>query len=160
MGLLWTVYPEKLDDLCLDDAYQSLKGDSPAKIPFIVWLFENPKSFFALPGKIDLYRHDCLHLLLKQGFDAKGEAYVLGFTMGNDPKTRWFHVLVFKAIAFFLYPDPYRLSRKDFIDFDLGVRHGQKVCTCGLNQFDFSVWQSLSLKELREQIGLSPQLFQ
>lgn len=64
--MLWDIYPEELEVLTLHDAYLTLAGDPPSKIPFFVWLFENPRSPLALPGKIDLYQHDCLHLLLKK----------------------------------------------------------------------------------------------
>ena len=149
MGTLWNIHPEMIDYLSLEEAYRQIKGDPSSKIPYMVKLFEDPKSRIALPGKIDLFRHDCLHLLLKQGFDSKGEAYVLGFTMGNDPKTRWYHLILFKLIAFSLYPHPYRMSRQDFAQFDAGVAHGRQVATRALNEFDFGACYDISLKNLR-----------
>jgi hypothetical protein len=71
--MLWHNYPDHLDTFTLKDAYETLEGDPPSKIPFIVWLLENPKSPLALPGCIDLYNHDCIHLLLKQGFTYDGK---------------------------------------------------------------------------------------
>lgn len=49
-----------------------------------MWLLENPDSPLPFAGKIDLYRHDCLHLLLERGLSVEDEAFVVGFTMGND----------------------------------------------------------------------------
>ena len=72
----------------LREALQSMGGDPPSSIPFLLWLLENPDSPIALPGKIDLYRHDCLHLLLDRGFSLYDEAFVVGFTMGNDVQTQ------------------------------------------------------------------------
>lgn len=45
----------------LHDAVQQLMIDSQADTPSMIWLLEHPHSLIALPGKIDLYRHDCLH---------------------------------------------------------------------------------------------------
>ncbi|MGV0028486.1 hypothetical protein ACFE35_26145 [Phormidesmis priestleyi ANT.L61.2] len=45
----------------LHDAAQQLAIDSQPDTPFIIWLLEHPNSPIALPGKIDLYGHDCLH---------------------------------------------------------------------------------------------------
>lgn len=36
------------------------------EIPWIVRLLENPQSPLALSGKISLFDHDCLHILLNR----------------------------------------------------------------------------------------------
>lgn len=152
--MLWDSYPEVLEAFTLQEAYLTLQGDPPSKLPFLVWLLENPKSPFALPGKIDLYQHDCLHLLLKKGFDAFGEAYVVGFTMGNDPNTHWLHLWDFKLIARFFYPEPYRLNRLELAEFNAGVEHGRQVPFKSLNYSDFQFLQTHPLPCLREILGL------
>ncbi|OWY63259.1 hypothetical protein B7486_54070, partial [cyanobacterium TDX16] len=83
--------PQSLAQMSLAQAYNLIVGDCPAEIPFFVWLLENPDSSFALPGKIHLRQHDYLHLLLGRGFSASDEAYVIGFTMGNDLRTKRWH---------------------------------------------------------------------
>lgn len=49
-----------------------------------VWMVENPESPFALAGAIDLYDHDCVHCVLDRGLLLPDEAFVIGYTMGND----------------------------------------------------------------------------
>jgi hypothetical protein len=156
--MLWHKYPEKLDSQRLQAAYQTLEGDSPSKIPFIVWLLENPESRLALPGSIDLYGHDCLHLLLKQGFTAANEAYVVGFSMGNDAQTRRIHVWIFKLAAQFLYPRLYRLSSKDFQLFWKGFELGKKVRIKNFSQLLNYDWQSKTLQEIRLELGITNSL--
>lgn len=152
--MLWDIYPEELEVLTLHDAYLTLAGDPPSRIPFFVWLFENPRSPLALPGKIDLYQHDCLHLLLKKGFDSFGEAYVLGFAMGNDPNTHWFHLVLFQFVARFLYPSPYCLSQRELEEFKAGVEHGRQVPFKSLNYSNFEFLQAHQLPALRNILGL------
>lgn len=152
--MLWHIYPENLDQLTLREAYQTLQGDPASQIPFPVWLMENPDSPLSLPGKVSLYHHDCLHLLLKQGFNSVGEAYVVGFSMGNDRRTRWFHLWIFKLVAQFLYPDPYRFYPSDLKHFDAGARQGSNTRVLNLSQTFLSRRERTSLPELRHVFGL------
>ncbi len=98
----------------LRDALAAMQGDASDSIPFLVRLLENPASPMALPGMIDLYRHDCLHLLLGRGFSLHDEAFVVGFTMGNDLRTRPIHLAIFKICSLLFYPRPYRFARCHF----------------------------------------------
>jgi hypothetical protein len=152
--MLWQTYPKYLDEWTLDTAYQSLQGDPPDKIPFMVWLLENPASPLAMPGNIDLVGHDCIHLLLMQGFAAANEAYVVGFTMGNDDRTTWLHLLIFRIAALFLYPPKYRLTRDELAVFDRGVALGRQTKVKNLNQGVLLKWRDATLRSVREQIGL------
>lgn len=88
----------------LHDAVQQLSINSQADTPFMIWLLEHPSSSIALPGKIDLYGHDCLHAILNRGHSPPDEAFILGFTMGNDSQTTWLHKLLYKVAAFTVYP--------------------------------------------------------
>ena len=78
--------------------------DKPEDIPLIVRLLENPQSPIALPGAITLYNHDCLHVLLEQKTTPEGEAFIVGFCMGNDPATKRIHVTILKLCARYIYP--------------------------------------------------------
>jgi hypothetical protein len=152
--MLWHSYPDYLDNYTLAEAYQTLQGDPPAKIPFMVWLLENPSSPLAMPGNIDLRGHDYLHLLLKQGFAAHHEAYVVGFAMGNDVRTTWLHLLIFKIAALFLYPPKYRLTWDELGLFDRGVVVGRQVGQRDLNRSSFARWQHQTLAAIRYEINL------
>jgi len=82
--------PKYSDDTLLVDAYKDMQSYSAAdasSIPFIIQLFENPKydflRFGKVPGSIDLFGHDLIHILLGQDMSLPGEAYVIGYTMGS-----------------------------------------------------------------------------
>jgi hypothetical protein len=152
--MLWNQYPKDLDHITLGEAYQTLQGDPPAKIPWIVWLLENPASPCALPGNIDLFGHDCIHLLLKKGFSSDDEAYVVGFTMGNDLRTNGLHLLVFKIFALFFYPPKYRMSYGQLSILHSGWNLGKKTKFKNLNQICLKDWSSKILHELRTELKL------
>jgi hypothetical protein len=152
--MLWKKYPKNLDKMTLAEAYKSLQGDEQSDIPWIVWLLENPASPIALPGNIDLAGHDCLHLLLKKGFTSSSEAYVVGFTMGNDRRTKWFHFQFFKLAVLFLYPPKYRLSYSEIRILERGFKLGQRTLVKDLNQSDLVKWNTKTLEQLRSDLGL------
>jgi hypothetical protein len=152
--MLWKKYPKALDDMTLAVAYESLQGDAPSEIPKIVWLLENPASPFALPGSIDLFGHDCVHLLLKKGFTSSNEAYVVGFTMGNDLRTTNLHFAFFKFASLFLYPPKYRLTVAEIAVLEKGFEKGRNTTTKNINQIDLEQWSDKTLNELREDIDL------
>lgn len=149
-------------DICVDlntytlhDAIQLLSVDCQTDIPLVVWLIENPNSPIALPGKIDLYGHDCIHTILNQSSHTLPvEAFVLGFTMGNDDRTRRIHQLVFKFVASTFYPRKYRFAWKHFRCFDEGFIYGRSLAFRNLNRLDFTTYQHQTVAQLRQQFGL------
>ena len=147
--------PNGAEPTYFHEAYLTLNGDPQSSIPFWVWIFENPDSPVSLPGKIDLYRHDCLHLLLQKGFDSTGEAFVLGFTMGNDRKTNWLHLLIIKIAAFVLYPYPYRFQASDLEHFNAGYAHGKNTSVKEINQIALDRLKDLPLVKIRADLRIS-----
>lgn len=141
----------------LQEVYTQLEGDEQTDIPFLVWLLENPASPLALPGKIDLRNHDYIHILLGRGQLAQDEAFVVGFTMGNDLKTNWLHLLLFKIFARFLYPEIYRLTPDLLKVFDLGFDYGRRLGVKQLNTFNFEAHQQQAIGVLRQQLGIIEQ---
>jgi hypothetical protein len=138
----------------LVDALAAMKGDPSDAIPLVVRLLENPASPLALPGMIDLYRHDCLHLLLGRGFSLHDEAFVVGFTMGNDLRTNGLHLAIFKFCSMLFYPRSYRFNRSHLPCFDAGVALGRKARLRNINQLDFRLLEHQPLRILREWIGI------
>jgi hypothetical protein len=151
---------QKTSHLLLHEALQAMNGDPPSSIPFLVRLLENPASPLALPGKIDLYRHDCLHLLLDRGFTLYDEAFVVGFSMGNDVRTNQIHLAIFKLFSFFFYPQIYRFNQIHLRVFDLGFAYGRAIKAKNLNQFDFSFYKDQSLEVLRDLLGIDFEVVQ
>ncbi|MDJ0508724.1 MAG: hypothetical protein QNJ64_05670 [Crocosphaera sp.] len=148
---------QEIGHINLQDAMAKIEGDPPSAIPFLVRLLENPSSPFALPGKIDLYNHDCFHLLLEQAQKPYNEAFVIGFTMGNDDQVKNFHVQILKFFAQYLYPKKYQLTKKDFLFFDLGYSYGKRLIFRNINTIDLraSVYQKLSINQLRINFGIN-----
>jgi hypothetical protein len=146
--------PTQLDDYPLAIAYEQILSDPPTALPFWVWLLEDPHSPLSFPGQTDLYRHDCLHLLLKRAFSAKDKAYVVGFILGNDPTTKPWHRCCFKLIARHLYPAPYRLDHEALQAFDQGYGQGQRAQVRSLHQSPVQNWQNISVQRLRKMLGL------
>ena len=139
----------------LQDAVQQLAIDRQADMPLLVWLLERPSSPIALPGKIDLYGHDCLHAILNRGHSLSDEAFIRGFTMGNDLQTTWLHKLLYKLAASTVYPKKYRFSWKDFQYFDAGFIYGRSLQLRDLNQLNFSAYQNHTISEVRQQLEIS-----
>jgi hypothetical protein len=141
----------------LGDIYATFKGDEPLDIPWIVRLMENPKSILPFPGKIDLYRHDCLHILLNLRFSLYEEAFVVGFTIGNDIKTKPYHCLIFKFISQYFYPQTCRFNQQHLKWFDLGFLYGRKIKTKNINNLDFSILADQSISVIRRNLGINIQ---
>ncbi len=125
------------------------------KIPFVIWLLENPNSPLALPGKISLRHHDYIHILLGRGISPQDEAFVIGFTMGNDLKTNKLHLFIYKFFAKFIYPYPYNFSTLDLINFNLGFMYGRKIKIKQINEIEFEKYQNENIKYLRKFFGIN-----
>ncbi|MDJ0708464.1 MAG: hypothetical protein QNJ46_34780 [Leptolyngbyaceae cyanobacterium MO_188.B28] len=141
----------------LGETYQTIQRD--LQVPFQVWLLENPKSFMPLPGNISLPNHDCLHLLLNRGFSPEDEAFILGFTMGNDLDTGWLHVQLFKLASRFFYPKKYQFSLEHLKRFDLGFLYGRQIAEThpNLNRLDFLAHAHCRISEVRDLVGIRMQ---
>ncbi len=137
----------------LSEALQEFCIDKPEDIPWIIRLIENPLSPVALPGKISLYNHDCLHILLERKVTPSDEAFVIGFTMGNDPNTKPWHLKVFKFLSLYLYPHPYRFTHQDFYAFGLGFKYGRSL-KARFNQIDFAQYKNVKIALLRQVLGI------
>jgi len=138
----------------LQEALLYFGGNKPAEIPAIVRFFENPDSPYALPGKTSLHNHDCIHILLDLGMESDDEAFVLGFTMGNDRHTQTYHVSLFKFASRFLYPPDYRLTQKQLQIFEQGFHYGKSLKTQNLNLFDFALFYSGQVQKIRDFLGI------
>jgi hypothetical protein len=148
-------HPSELDDSMLTVAYENLQGDPQSDIPALMWLLENPNSPLALPGSISLYNHDCMHLILQQGFSAENEAYVVGFSMGNDLRTKWWHLMIIKVVSLYVYPKKYRWQASNVVAFERGVKTGQQTKVKNLNQCMPIEWNHKTVREIRSELGLN-----
>lgn len=141
----------------LRSVYDRMPGDPATAIPAYVRLLENPASPFALPGAIDLFGHDCIHILLGRGMRVRDEAFVIGVTMGASGElTAWQHHL-YALCARFLFRGPYRLSRTDRLVFDLAVNFARNSGIRPLHRVDWRRQMDRTLGELRAELGVDPE---
>jgi len=133
------------DTKSLSQIYRTLSGDGQADIPFIVWLLENPKSPISLPGNINLFNHDCMHILLGMGVTNIEEAFVVGFCMGNATDTTHRHKMFFKIIASTLFPNIWRFKTKDILSYDAGFNYGKHLKLRNIHLTDFRKYMKVCL---------------
>jgi len=150
-----TVFQIDVDNIKLKEAYSTVFSLYNPKIPFVIWLLENPDSPLALPGKISLQYHDYIHILLGRGISPQDEAFVIGFTMGNDLNTNRMHLFIYKFFASFIYPYPYNFSKLDLINFDLGFIYGRKIKIKQINEINFENYHNETINYLRNYFGIS-----
>lgn len=154
--LLWHEWNPGLDHdhLTLGEVWDSLPAVAEEKIPFVIRLFENPKSPVAFPGAIDLPSHDALHVLLGRGLMTQDEAFVIGFTMGAARDFKPWHASVFTWITRYLYRKPYQFSHQDLISFRLGLWEGRSQGAEDIHTVNFDKLRDKLLKELRAELKI------
>lgn len=126
----------------------------PIRVPFIVWLIENPKSPFSFPGWTDINIHDYMHIILGQDLSNDGEAFVLGFCMGNNRKTKWWHIKLFKFVAKYLYPKYYRLTESNLVRFNDGLEYGNRLRYKNINESKFENFRYEKIEWIRKVFGM------
>jgi hypothetical protein len=147
---------QDIGHLSLEEAYNLFIKDDQSGIPFRVWLFENPGSPLALPGNVNLYGHDCIHLLLNRGMSIFDEAFVIGFTMGNCNKVKNGHLALFKLLSQVFYPAIFRFREWHLKIFDLGVMYGQQLKYKDINSEKFEHYFDLKINDIRQKFGILP----
>lgn len=132
----------------------SLKEMEPFKlcqedVPLIIKLVENPKYDIGLfAGNVDLFTHDCIHVLLGRGLLPKDEAFVIGYTMGSTRKMKRWRRNLFMLCAKYLYPEGYSFGEDERFVFNMGVMTGS-LCESDLSKVDFNNYLDLSISQIR-----------
>ena len=144
----------------LEETLSTMKDFSLAQedIPFIIKLVENPKYDIGLfAGYVDLFTHDCIHILLGRGLLIKDEAFVIGYTMGSSRKMfRWRRNL-FMFCAKYLYPEGYNFEEEERFVFNMGVLAGSK-CPTDLSKVDFKKFLNSNVGEITSTLGIDQTL--
>lgn len=120
-----------------------------ARVPFIIRLFENPASPLPFPGQIDLKDHDYLHCIFGQPMSLKGEAFVLGFTMGCDDRLTPLHLFLFKLLTPLLYPKQYAFKAEHWKIFDEALKLGKRSPIRNLHRHSFTPYIDREVADLR-----------
>jgi hypothetical protein len=143
------------DSHTLGELYANLPGDAATEVPWYVRLLENPKSPVALAGAVDLFTHDCIHLVLGRGLLPQDEAFVLGFTMGTSARCPDWHVQLLGFFARYAYGGSYRFSDLDRCVFDYAVVAARASRVLPLGDVDFGALLDQPLVAVRAHVGLS-----
>ncbi len=158
----WHV-PVSKDDITLEEAFQGLKSHLEgykSKSPFLIWLFENPKSPLAMDGAIGLDEHDYVHCLLGRGLCLKDEAFVVGFTMGSTRDLSHFEKFIFNILCDYVYPKYYNFSREEVEVFEMAVIAGHHMSITPLHNIHFDKIKNRKLKDVREDLGIDTDILQ
>jgi len=135
----------------MSDAYETLRNhpDYIAHSPFLIWFMENPDCPLHFPGELSLKDHDLLHIILDQPLSNDGEAYVIGYTMGADDRTRPWHCRLYKWISKYLYPLKYQFTDSQLKIFDHGFACGLKSKTRNLHKQNFFALLDVPINQAR-----------
>jgi hypothetical protein len=155
--MLWQEWnPFLLDEsLSITATLSTMPGSPIKKIPFYVWLFENPSSPFRLAGATNLPEHDISHVVLGRGLLLQDEAFVIGFAMGNASDCSGWDRLIFEFAGRFIYQKPFRFRASDELAFDLAFDIGQSFNEKGLFMHPAESLLELSLGDVRRAMGLT-----
>lgn len=128
-------------------------------VPLVVKLTENPDYATSklFTGAVDLFSHDCIHVLLGRGLLVKDEAFVIGYTMGSGKKmSRWRRNL-FLWVTKYLYPEGYKFTEEERYIFYSGVMAGSQ-CPTDLSSVDFKELADYKVQGVREKLGIDKEL--
>jgi hypothetical protein len=134
----------------LHDLNQSNNPDQP----LFIKILERPHRFISLPFQIDLFNHDCIHVLLGIGTYMHDEAFLIGFTMRNSERINYFGKGIYKFITHNLYPKKYGLTRQELVIFDLGYQYGESIRQKGLDRFNFNTCLDTEISALRRRFNI------
>ncbi|MDX1920960.1 MAG: hypothetical protein SFU25_09540 [Candidatus Caenarcaniphilales bacterium] len=136
-------------NLTLKEVLNTLPGNKQEQIHFLVKLLENPQSKLALPGSVDLFNHDCIHILLGRGLLPQDEAFVIGFTMGCSKGMNPFYRWIYEIASSNLYPPIYRFDKNELQVYNLALKAGEESGTDELHKVDFKALLNSKVQEIR-----------
>jgi hypothetical protein len=137
----------------LREVYRTLPTDHAFSLPWFVKTLENPRSPLAVPGAVDLFGHDCIHIVLGRGLLAQDEAFVVGFTMGAARAPGWQRRL-FRHCARHLYAPGHRFSEQEAQVFDFAFDAARRSSAFALHRVDFRKLLERPLAEIRRFLGI------
>ena len=155
-------HPLSKDSIVLHEALDSMDDEwrlSQEDVPLIIKLAENPKYATSklFTGAVDLFAHDCIHVLLGRGVLLKDEAFVIGYTMGSSKKMSRWRRNSFLWVSKYLYPEGYRFGEEERYVFYSGVMAGGK-CEADLSKVDFSKFSDYKIQKIRRLLGVDKEL--
>mgnify|MGYP001799377516 CR=1 FL=1 len=147
------------DHLTLQEVFDNFldryhQDDMPWQVKWI----ENPKYKFAFSGAVDLYTHDCIHILLGIGNRPDEETFVIGFTMGSSPNLKGWEMKAYRWLSQHFYPEEYKFSYQDLTTFNIGVYTAKAMGIEDLSNVPFKEYEQEKLGDIRKRLGVESDL--
>lgn len=152
--------------MTLRDALARLEaiGNQSYEVPWLVQVMENPgfsfPPFSMFKGRVSLFQHDCIHLLLGRGTTLIDEAFTIGFTMGSSHSMSTTASKVFGYVAGHWYPKSYRFPAHAHKVYADAVHLGMISNCLPLEQLDYRPYLDCPLGELREELAIEVELLE
>ena len=146
------------DEMTIAEVLATLPAADAEDVPEIIRKYENPSSPDALPGAIELARHDVIHVLLGRGLHVQDEAFVIGATMGAASDITDEHVDTFIRVSTTEYPKHWRFLEEHIPSYRLGVGFAVDNLpnkNLHLIPLEEEPWQSKTVAEARKDLGIS-----
>jgi len=124
-------------------------------IPLIIKLVENPnyKTSKLFGGAVDLFTHDCIHVMIGRGLLVKDEAFVIGYTMGSTKGMERWKRNLFMFVSKYLYPEGYKFGEEERFVFNMGVKAGS-LCSTDLSQINFKKYLNKQIGTIRKELKI------
>ena len=131
------------------------------EVPLIIKLTENPNYITSklFTGAVNLFSHDCIHVLLGRGLLPKDEAFVIGYTMGSGKKMKRWRRNLFLWVTKYLYPEGYEFTEEERYIFYSGVMAGSK-CSSDLSKIEFEKLINYKIDHVRQDLGIDKKLLE
>ena len=157
--------PFHQNDLSLQTALTSVPPPSAlVELPLMLRLQRDPVLSFlgqlVFRAGLDRHQHDCIHILLGRGLLGMDQAFALGFTLGSSKKGSMPEHKLHGEVGRHFYKNVSLFSESESVVFKDGIKLAYLSFCAPLDKFDFTPWHDQSLRQLREAIGLEPELLQ
>jgi hypothetical protein len=134
------------------------------ELPLMLRLQRDPVLSFlgqlVFKAGLDQHQHDCIHILLGRGLLAMDQAFVLGFTLGSSKKGSMPEHKLHGEVGRHFYKNASLFSESESVVFKDGIKLAYLSFCAPVDSFDFKPWHDQSIRQIREAIGLEPELMQ
>lgn len=163
-GLQQFLIPLSAGEMTLQSALDTLLeiGNTSDEVPWIVKIMENPSfdfpPFSMFKGRVSLFQHDCIHLVLGRGTTLIDEAFTIGFTMGSSHEMSTMAAKLFGYVAGHWYPKAYRFPSAAQRVYKDAMHLGMVSNSVPLEEVDYRPLLHLTLAEVRSHLGIETEL--
>jgi hypothetical protein len=157
--------PFHQDSISLQAALDSVPPLSELlELPLMIRLQRDPVLSFlgqlVFRAGLDQHQHDCIHIMLGRGLMAMDQAFVLGFTLGSSKKGSMPEHKLHGEVGRHFNKNASLFNEAESVVFKDGIKLAYLSFCAPMDSFDFTPWHDTPLRQIREAIGLEPELMQ